>query len=145
MPMRWLMTVQEAGAPGLALRNRPAGIEFGLWPRRIGMGDPAVGDEPPPNSNCFDALQRWPGVVEIRRPDGTRLSAELRRMQEHLNFPYALRLERDAAGRVLSPWRQYAVLLGLSAADVPPGSEVWGDVDDEDVRTSEAPAAEPPE
>lgn len=133
MAMRWLMTVQETGVPGLPLRNWPPSVQFDLWPRRISFGEEA-GDEPSPNPNCFDALQRWPGEVEIRRPDGTRLTAELRQMQEHLNFPYELRLERDAAGRARNPWRQYAVLKGLSAADVPPGSEIWGDVSDEDFR-----------
>jgi hypothetical protein len=127
------MTVQEAGVPGPPLRDWPPSVQFDLWPRRIGL-DPGVSDEPPPNPNCFDALQRWPGVVEIRRPDGSRVSAELRLGRLHLNFAYEIRNKRDAAGRVRSPWQQVAALKGLSAADVPPGSEVWGEVSDEDFR-----------
>ncbi len=132
MPMRWLMTVQEVGVPGPPQADWPPSVPFDLWPRWIGP-DAAAGDEQPPNPNSFDALRRWPGVVEIRRPDGTRLSTELRLVTVHLNFG-PRRGERDAAGRVRSPWRRYAVLKGLSAADVPPGSEIWGEVNEEDFR-----------
>ncbi len=130
MTMSWLMTVQEAGTPSPALANWPPGVEFDLTPRWISP-DPGIGDEPPPNPNRFGTLQRWPSVVEIRRPDGTRVSAVPRPVSIHLNFAYKLRAERDAAGRIRSPWRQRIVLRGVSVAEVPLGSEMWGEVTDE--------------
>ena len=51
----------------------------------------------------------------------------------NINFPYELRLERDAAGRMRNPWIQQLVLREVSVAEVPPGSEIWGEVPDEDV------------
>lgn len=131
MTMSWLMTVRETGIPSPALANWPAGVEFDLTPRWISP-DPHVGDEPPPNPNRFGTLRRWPSVVEIRRPDGTHVRAEACPRSVHLNFAYKLRAERDAAGRIRSPWRQQIVLRGVHVAEVPPGSEIWGEVTDED-------------
>ena len=131
MTMSWLMTVQEAGTPSPALANWPPGVEFDLAPRWISL-DPGVGDESPPNPNRFGTLQRWLDVVEIRRPDGTQVSAEPYPLSIHLNFAYKLRAERDAAGRIRSAWRQQVVLRGVSVAEVPLGSEIWGEVTEED-------------
>lgn len=131
MTMSWLMTVQENGIPSPALANLPPGVEFDLIPRWISP-DPRAGDEPLPNPNRFGTLRRWPSVVEIRRPDGTRMSAEACPRSVHLNFAYKLRTERDAAGRIRSPWREQIVLRGVRVAEVPPGSEIWGEVTDED-------------
>ncbi len=136
MTMSWLMTVQEAGTPSLMLANWPPGIEFDLAPRWISL-DPGVGDEPPPNPNRFGTLQHWPGFVEIRRPDGTRVSAAQCPLSIHLNFAYKLRSERDAVGRIRSPWRQRVVLRGVSVVEVPLGSEIWGEVTKEDFQSDQ--------
>jgi hypothetical protein len=131
MTMSWLKTIQEAGTPISKLGNLPAGIAFDLTSRWIAAGSGA-GNEPPPHPNCFGTSGRWPRVVEIRRPDGTRLSAEAYLVSVHLNFAYEIRNERDAAGRVRNPWRQQIVLRGVSVEEVPPGSEVWGELPDEE-------------
>jgi hypothetical protein len=131
--MKWLMTVQETGNASPALGHTPAGVEFDLTPRWI-----SPPDEPPPNLNHWERVHRCSRVVEIRRPDGTRISAELRLRTAHFNFPYELRNERDARGRIRNPWRHQVVLIGVSVGEVPPGSEIWGEVPDED---SEAPSA----
>ena len=136
MMMIWLMTVQEAGTPSPKLANWPTGIEFDLTPRRISF-EPGIGNEPPPNPNRFVSLRHWPSVVEIRRPDGTRVSAEPCPLSIHINFAYNLRNERDEAGRVRSPWMQLIILRGVGVAEVPPGSEVWGEVTDEDFQALE--------
>jgi hypothetical protein len=125
MTMDWLMTVQEAGTPSLKLANWPAGVEFELDSRWISL-DPDIEDEPPPNLNRFDTVHRWPIVIEIRRPDGTHVSAEAYPRSVHLNFAYHLRIERNAAGCIRSPWRQIVVLRGVSVEEVPLGSEIWG-------------------
>ncbi len=131
MTMSWLMTVQEAGIPGWSRTNGQLDIEFDLRPRRISL-DSSIGDDPSPNPNCFGTLRRWPNIVEVRRPDGTRIRVESHVASVHLNFPYSRRLERDDMGRILSPWRQLLVLKGVSVTEVPLGSEVWGEVADED-------------
>lgn len=146
MTMAWLMTVQEAGTLSQALINWPPevefdqveidlAVEFDLAPRWISL-NPGVGNEPPPNPNCFSTLRRWPGSVEIRRPDGTRVSAELYPGWVHLNFAYKFRAEHDPAGRIRNPWRQLVVLKGVSVEEVPLGSEIWGEITDEDFQTS---------
>ncbi|MDQ2713337.1 MAG: hypothetical protein M3Z08_00315 [Chloroflexota bacterium] len=135
MTMSWLMTVRETGISSPVLPNWPAGIEFDLTPHWI-SSDPSVDDELPPNPNRFGMVRRWPSVVEIRRPDGTHVSAEAWLLSVHLNFAYERRVERDAAGRIRSPWRQQIVLGGVSVAEVPPGSEIWGEVIDEDFQAS---------
>jgi hypothetical protein len=138
MPMRWLMTVQEEGIigpvpPALGWR---AALMFDLSSRWMSF-EPAVDDEAPPNPNCLADLQRRLDVVEICRPDGTRLSTEMRLVSVHFNFAYEIRSERDAAGRIRNPWRQQLALRDVAVADVPPGSEIWGDVQDEDVHAPE--------
>jgi len=130
--MRWLMTVQEQGSPGLKIADWPFGVEFDLEPRRISFNR-AIGDGPQPNPNCLTSLQHWPKIVEIRRPDGTQISAEPIRGSRHINFPYKLRGERDAAGRIRSPWQQTILLKDVDVEDVPPGSELWGEFSDEDL------------
>lgn len=130
--MRWLMTVQEQGSPGLRPANWPVGVEFDLEPRWISF-NPAIGDGPQPNPNCLTALQHWPKIVEIRRPDRTRISAEPMHGSRHINFPYKLRLEHDAAERIRSPWQETILLKELDVEDVPPGSELWGEISDEDL------------
>ena len=142
MTMSWLMTVQETGIPSPALPNWPLGVEFDLTPRWISP-DPGVGDEPPPNPNRFGTLRRWPSVVEIRRPDGTQVSAEPCPRSIHINFAYKLRAERDAAGRIRSTWIQVIVLRGVRVAEVPLGSEIWGEVTDEDVQDPEDLSPDP--
>ncbi|MBA2677886.1 MAG: hypothetical protein H0U76_05765 [Ktedonobacteraceae bacterium] len=140
MTMSWLMTVQEAGTPKStegywhAEKDEPSEvwIEFDLMPRRISL-DSGISDEPPSNANRLATLQHWPRVVEIRRPDGTQVNAELYQGWSHLNFPYELRGERDDAGRIRNPWCLLAMLKGVSVAEVPPGSEVWGEITDEDL------------
>ena len=142
MTMRWLMTVQETGTLSPASPNWPAGVEFDLSPRWISL-DPSASAEPSPNPNRFGTLRRWPSVVEIRRPDGTHVSAELYPRSVHINFPYELRAERDAAGRIRSPWRQQIVLRGVCVAEVPPGSEIWGEVTDKDFQAPKDLSTDP--
>lgn len=122
MAMSWFMTVQEAGERSPV--KHLSGITFDLTPRWFG-------DEPPPNPNRFDTLQRCPDVVEIRRPDGTRMSAEPHLVTYHLNFSYELRDERNAGGHIRNPWGRLIVLKGVSVEEVPPGSEIWGEVTDD--------------
>lgn len=132
---RWLMTVREVGVTIPTPKGWPSGLGFDLSPHWITLD--AADDQPPPNPSCFPALQHWPSVVEIRRPDGTRLNAELRLLSAHINFAHELRIERDAAGRMRNPWMQQAVLMGLNPSDVPLGSEIWGEVNDEDFQSAE--------
>ena len=140
--MSWLMTVQEAGTSSPKTPNWPAGVEFDLTPRWISP-DPGIGNVPPPNPSRFGTLRRWPSVVEIRRPDGTRVSAELLPRSVHINFAPELLVERDAAGRMRSHWLYQVVLSGVSVAEVPLGSEIWGEVTNEDVQASKDPGIDP--
>ncbi len=134
MVMRWLMTVQAFGVPSPFLASDEPSVLFDLSPRWIAPPDAVVSDEPPVHPHCFDALRYWPSVVEIRRPDGTRVSVELRQMRVHYTLGHTRLTVRDEAGRVRNPWSQQAVLMGLRASDVPPGSEIWGEVSDEAFR-----------
>ena len=138
MSMIWLMTVQEPGRLGMVVPGLPSGIEFDLTPRWMAFDNPDV-DDKPPNPNRFDTLHRWPQVVEIRRPDGTIVKARPWPCTVHLNLPYELRMERDEFGRTRDPWICQMILMDVNVEEVPPGSEIWGEVNDEDLRSPEEP------
>ncbi len=60
----------------------------------------------------------YPTEVILKRPDGTEFTTRARFASAHFNRPYAQRTLDNI-------WRIVCALPDFSAADIPPGTEVW--------------------
>lgn len=68
-----------------------------------------------------------PTRVEIVRPDGAILRATCRFADAHINW---IDHSSDAPPGFKPPWVVECGLVGVTADDVPPGSQLWYDADD---------------
>lgn len=67
----------------------------------------------------LDALpQPYPVTAALRRPDGSETSATVRFSVTHFNRPYT-------EGAIENTWMLTVWLPDLDKADVPAGSEIW--------------------
>jgi len=125
MTLSWLMTVQKTGTRRPAIGKWVAGVELCLTAPWL--------HEPAPNPNRIVNLRHQPRNCELRRPDGTRLDIELFQSSVHINYDDKVHRKRNANGNIRNPWIEVVVLTELGVADVPSGSEIWGEINEEDV------------
>jgi hypothetical protein len=66
------------------------------------------------------------GVVEVRVPDGTRFRAPLRILGETIHYTSVEAMEKNPH------WVIHVALQDVEKVAIPPGSEIWLDLPDQD-------------